>query len=160
MPKDTPSMAKNKIRRSLLAILDPHPSASEIEELWRYFDSRCVYCGIAITRESRTGHLDHVIASTSGGSNGIHNFVLSCARCNGDEKREEDWRIFLGRKAESEELVAERSKLIEGWLARAPTATLSPEVVQQVQAVIAQVVAHYDEAVARVRALRSPIGNG
>ena len=154
MPKDTPSMAKNKIRRSLLAILDPNPSASEIEEIWRYFDSRCAYCGVAIRRESRTGHLDHVIASTVDGGNGVHNYVLSCARCNGDEKRQEDWRIFLGRKAESEELAASRAKLIEGWLSRAPAATLSPEAEKQVQAMIAEVVAHYDEAVVKIRALR------
>lgn len=147
-------MAKNKIRRSLLAILDPHPSDSEVEELWRYFQSQCAYCGIEIARESRSGHLDHVIASTLGGGNGIHNCVLSCGRCNGDEKREEDWRIFLRRKAESAQLAEVRAERIEVWLSRAPAARLSPEAAQQAQAIIADAITHYEDAVARVRALR------
>lgn len=154
MPKDTPSMAKNKIRRSLLAILDPHPSASEVEALWRYFECRCAYCGVVIARESRTGHLDHVIASTSGGGNGIHNCVLSCARCNGDEKREEDWRNFLDRKAESAQVAAVRAELIESWLSRAPAATLSPEAERRALAIIADAIANYEEAVVKVRGLR------
>lgn len=39
MVKDTPPMAKNKIKRSLGAILDPHPSKKEENALWDYFDS-------------------------------------------------------------------------------------------------------------------------
>jgi hypothetical protein len=154
MPKDTPSMAKNKIRRSLLAILDPHPSKAEIEELWSYFGRSCAYCGVAIERGSRTGHLDHVIASTAGGSNGIHNCVLSCGRCNGDEKREEDWRTFLDRKAGGAEVAMTRAKLIEEWLSCVPVAVINPEAERQVQAIIAEAISHYEHAVTRMRALR------
>ncbi|WP_407943038.1 HNH endonuclease [Marinomonas atlantica] len=73
-------MAKNKIRRSLVSIIDPYPSKSEVDQLWEYFESRCAYCGISINRGSRTGHLDHLIPSSEGGSNSIYNHALSCAR--------------------------------------------------------------------------------
>jgi len=99
MAKNTPSMAKNMIKRSLLAVIDPHPSKAEVELLWKYFQSSCAYCGVEIPRESRTGHMDHVVSSALGGSNSIYNHVLSCSRCNGDEKKEESWQSFLTRKA-------------------------------------------------------------
>lgn len=152
--KDTPSMAKNKIRRSLVAILDPYPSASETEALWRHFGGCCAYCGKSIERASRTGHLDHVVSAAAGGSNGIHNHVLACASCNGDEKRQEEWRSFLSRKAESPHAALERGERIEAWLAQAKPSEVSPEVRRQAEAIIAEAVASYEQAVARVRALR------
>jgi hypothetical protein len=45
-------MAKNKMRRCLAAILDPHPSGAEVEELWDYFQSSCAYCGIPLAHIS------------------------------------------------------------------------------------------------------------
>lgn len=154
MSKDTPSMAKNKIRRSLLAILDPYPSKAEVDGLWQYFNDRCAYCGVGVERQSRTGHIDHVIASTIGGGNGTHNCVLSCARCNGDEKRDEDWRAFLYRKSETEKVAAMRAARIESWISLAPAAELSEESICQAQAIIADVISHYESAVEQIRALR------
>lgn len=86
MAKDTPSMAKNKIRRSLIAICDPHPSRKEVDALWAYFDSQCAYCRKPLDRASRVGHMDHLIPTTEGGSNSIFNHALSCGKCNGDDK--------------------------------------------------------------------------
>lgn len=157
MPKAkyTPSMAKNKIRRSLVAILEPYPSAEETDALWQHFGSCCAYCGRGIERALRTGHLDHVVSAATGGSNGIHNHVLACASCNGDEKREEAWRSFLNRKAESAQVALERSGHIEAWLAQAKPSGVRPEVKRQAEAIIAEAVASYEQAVAKVRALRS-----
>jgi hypothetical protein len=118
MPKDTPSMAKNKIKRCLRAILDPHPSQEEIGTLWAHFDSRCVYCGNQLDRQVRQGHLDHAVPTTSGGTNSIHSHVLACAKCNGDEKREEEWEKFLSRKCLSPEIFDARRLLILEWLSR------------------------------------------
>jgi len=78
MAKDAPSMVKNKMRRCFQAVIEPHPSKSDIDSLWEYFDSSCAYCGVKIDRGSRTGHVDHVVSSAAGGSNDIHmskNFV-------------------------------------------------------------------------------------
>lgn len=145
-------MAKNKIRRSLLAIIDPHPSPREVDKLWTHFESKCAYCGDVIPRESRTGHLDHVLASAAGGNNSIYNSVLSCARCNGDDKREEDWRAFLSRTVEPD-VAAVRAVPIEEWVSQAPATGRRPELAKQADGIVKEAIADYDRAVARMRAL-------
>lgn len=154
MPKDTPSMAKNKIRRSLAAIFDPYPSKTEVEKLWAYFESRCAYCGTSIDRESRTGHLDHLVPAAEGGSNNIHNHALSCDRCNGDEKREESWLSFLERKAESPQLFQARREKIANWLSQTPASSVSPEITAQAEAITEKAIASFEESVEEMRALR------
>ena len=44
MAKDTPSMAKNKMKRCFKAILVPHTTKQEENQLWEFFDSTCAYC--------------------------------------------------------------------------------------------------------------------
>jgi len=155
MPKDTPSMAKNKMRRCFAAILDPHPSKSEIAELWQYFDSMCAYCGAKLNRSSRTGHLDHVCSTSEGGGNSIHNHVLSCARCNGDEKREESWVTFLARKVTDPRIASVRKARIQEWLSREQTSPIfDPVKKQNAEAVIAAAIKSFDEAVEQLRRIR------
>ncbi|WPN45070.1 HNH endonuclease [Pseudomonas sp. P8_241] len=154
MAKDTPSMAKNKMRRCLAAILDPHPSGVEVEELWNYFQSSCAYCGIPLTRASRTGHLDHIVSSALGGSNEIHNHLLSCNKCNGDEKREEDWQSFLAGKVADSDLASERRAHISVWIGRAGREPLDPSAKAQAEIIISQALESFDEAVKKIRALR------
>lgn len=151
--KDTPSMAKNRIRRSLLAIIDPHPSRAEIDDLWNYFQSACAYCGILISRETRTGHLDHVVSSSLGGSNCIHNHVLACARCNGDEKREESWESFLARKATDPAVAAERHVQISHWMGQSKV-SVSPGFRLKADEIINRALADFDAAVKELRELR------
>ena len=156
MAKNTPSMAKNMIRRSLLAVIDPHPSKSEIDQLWKYFQSSCAYCGIEILRESRTGHLDHVVSSAMGGSNSIYNHVLSCSICNGDDKREESWQSFLPRKAIDQNLLTERHSRIAQWLALLPAQTPATQEIQfQIDAIINDAINNFDAAIKELRALRA-----
>lgn len=155
MAKDTPSMAKNKMRRCFAAILDPHPSNAEVEELWSYFESKCAYCGTHIERKSRTGHLDHVLATSEGGTNSIHNHVLACARCNGDEKREESWVTFLLRKADTPSEASERKVKIELWLSyKSAAVDLSLEAKQAANEVIATAIESFDRAIERLREIR------
>lgn len=152
--KDTPSMAKNKIRRALLAIVDPHPKPPEITELWAYFDSSCAYCGIAIHRDSRAGHIDHLVSSAVGGSNSIYNHVLSCARCNGDEKREEAWESFLARKTNDPATLAARHSKITSWLNRNVSVSLQNQVRAQADAIISNAIDNFDSAIKELRVLR------
>ena len=44
------------------------------------------------------------------------NRVLACARCNGDEKRERDWREFLGEKCDDPAVLEHRRALIQTWV--------------------------------------------
>jgi hypothetical protein len=153
MAKDTPSMAKNKMNRCFKAILDPHPNKKEIDSLWMYFNSCCAYCGKGIQRSSRTGHLDHVLSSAAGGTNSIYNHVLSCAICNGDEKREEDWHIFLHKKSSSSKLAQEREYKIKVWLQKAPTSISNPEFEREAEHIINKSIAEFDNAVLKLRQL-------
>jgi len=147
-------MAKNKMRRSLLAIVDPHPSRTEIDLLWSYFQSCCAYCGVTIPRDSRTGHIDHVVSSALGGSNCIYNHVLSCARCNGDDKREEPWESFLAKKVCDTALFTERHARISTWLSRSSGSLLPPDTRAHVDAIIGHAIGSFDSAVQELRALR------
>ena len=156
MAKDTPSMAKNKIRRCLGAVLDPHPTSSEVKTLWMYFQSTCAYCGIYIDPESRTGHLDHIIPSALGGTNEIHNYLLACSRCNGDEKRDEDWQSFLERKIADRALVDTRRSHILAWIGKANGRVIrDPAVIAEADAIIFQALEEFDIAVKKLRALRA-----
>lgn len=154
MAKDTPSMAKNKIKRSLGAIYDSHPSKKEVNTLWEYFDYQCAYCGTLIDRDSRTGHIDHLVPTAEGGTNSIYNHALSCARCNGDEKREEAWEPFLKSKSYSFEEYKQKKNKISQWLQRAPTRVNDPEVISVRESIINKALADFDAAVVQMRELR------
>jgi 5-methylcytosine-specific restriction endonuclease McrA len=154
MVKDTPSMAKNKIKRSLSAICDPHPSKKEEKALWEYFNYQCAYCGIEIEKDSRTGHLDHLVPSSEVGTNSIFNHALSCAKCNGDDKREEEWGSFLKKKAETEAILQSRRDHIEGWLQQAPASTNTTEFISMRESIIDKALSDFDSSVAKMRELR------
>lgn len=155
MPKDTPSMAKNKMRRCFAAILDPHPSKSELAELWEYFENSCAYCDARLERSARTGHLDHVRPISDGGKNSIHNHVLSCARCNSDEKREESWVTFLQNKVTNPSLASERKAKIEAWLSlELPSQTFNLARRKEAETIITMAIESFDTAVKQLRRMR------
>lgn len=41
--------------------------------------------------------------------------MLACARCNGDEKREREWREFLGENCNDPAVLDQRRSLIQAW---------------------------------------------
>ncbi len=156
MPKDTPSMAKNKMTRCFAAILDPHPSDGEKEKLWRYFKSQCAYCGKRLTRSKRNAHLDHIVPSSEGGTNSIYNHVLSCATCNGDEKRDQNWESFLRDKSKDESIFRGRKKLIDEWRARQPDKIKLPKALKkQADEVVKDAISTFESAVDRLRSIRN-----
>ncbi|HFE47021.1 MAG TPA: hypothetical protein ENJ18_16310 [Nannocystis exedens] len=101
------------MRRTISEIVDPGLSRREKDEIWSHFKSSCAFCGNYIERDSRTGHMDHL---ESNGGNGPRNRVLSCARCNGDEKRERNWLEFLGEKCKYPADLTRRRALIQAWV--------------------------------------------
>lgn len=156
MPKDTPSMTKNKIKRCLNAILDPHPGPEDVAHLWEHFQSSCAYCGVALERSSRQGHLDHAVPAALGSTNSIHSHVLACNRCNGDEKRQESWEAFLTKKCSAPDILNSRRSRIVEWLMMkdASRRTIDPNVQRRAQAVIDEALASFDDSVAKMRRLR------
>ena len=113
----SPSQARNSIKRALKAVIDPVAKAKEKNAVWLFFQNRCAYCDCEIERDSRTGHIDHLIAEADGGSNRLSNLVLTCAVCNGDEKREMDWEEFIAEKCGADERArAARVATIKEWV--------------------------------------------
>lgn len=154
MANHSPSQARNYIRKSLRAILDPPPKAlKDIDALWQHFGSACAYCGVAIERNSRSGQLDHSDSSALGGSNSIFNRVLACGKCNGDLKREMPWDEFLKSQATETTIYAERLAKIESWRSRAEAREPTIDAAK-VESIINQAIAAYDAAVAELRSLR------
>lgn len=159
MAKVTPSMAKNQIKRSLLQIVDLHPNKMQKQQIWRYFDNKCAYCDITIDPNSRQGHLDHLLAVQNGGSNDIYNFVLACNICNGDEKRETQWREFLISKCKnlSDSTYVERLTKIETWQRQSIMSQIDTEVLARMEVIIDTAKANFDQSVEQMRILRDSI---
>ena len=113
----TPSQARNAIRKCLKSIIDPRPDQHDVDRLWNYFSARCAYCGQQMDRGLRNAHVDHLVAESTGGSNRLANLVLSCGKCNGDEKREASWEDFLVNKCggNTQELQLRRAKILD-WI--------------------------------------------
>lgn len=160
MGKMTPSAAKNAIRRALVGILDSHPKVSQISEIWSFFDFSCAYCGRILVRGNRDAHIDHLVPTGAGGSNALANFVLACGICNGDEKRDEEWKTFLRMKATDPATYKARRKRIEEWIASCPCGvTYDASVLSLVNLEVDRAISAFDVALKRVRALKSATHN-
>lgn len=148
----TPSQAKNFIKRSLQAVLDRPPSLTERRRLWAHFDSRCAYCDTLVPFDDRGSHLDHLV---SGATNHISNRVPSCAQCNEVEKRDKPWKPFLHTKCLTGSEFERREARILAWVAASSAAgQASQNPAAAAEAEIAAVIATYDAALERIRALR------
>lgn len=115
MPPVSTAFAKNVVRRALMQVADPAPDRRQQLLIWDFFASACAYCGRAISKQSKEGHIDHLVSASLGGRNHIANRVLSCAPCNEKEKRDAHWEDFLRVKCGDESLLAERRARIEEW---------------------------------------------
>lgn len=156
MGKMTPSAAKNAIRRALVGVIDPHPSASQVHRLWAFFESRCAYCGRELVRGNRDAHVDHLVPTRTGGSNSLGNFVLSCGICNGDEKRDGHWESFLRKKAPDEVTFKARKERIAAWISSCSSnPACDSSVLDTVNEGIDRAVASFDTALQNIRRLKN-----
>lgn len=147
MPEMTVGQAKNSMRWAARAIVEGKLTTIDKDAIWAFFDSTCAYCGKALSRALREGHLDH--ADPKNG-NHLGNRVLACGPCNGNEKREEPWESFVARK--DPEHAEGRAARIREWVARHPAPVLShdPEV-EAAQQSVEVAIAHFDAACANLR---------
>ena len=109
------SGAKNAMHRAIQDLLCRPLTTKEKDRVWEYFKSRCAYCEKRINRAHRHGHMDQIDCSATGGGNAIRNRVLACKECNGNEKREENWKRFLKSKCKDAELFHRRRDKISAW---------------------------------------------
>ena len=148
MTRTSVSQAKNTVRRALRAIVDREPSEQEKSRLWKFFESSCAYCGRALNRVDRKGHIDHLIHD---GPNHISNRVLSCPTCNGDEKRDRDWLVFLKEKVSNAALFKKRKKKIKVWVTSNKTAAPVQHKSGLLAREIARVMASVDRAAGKLK---------
>lgn len=128
----TPSQARNAIKRSLKALIDPKINKADKTIIWEYFEHQCAYCGCGLNPNERKAHIDHVIPESEGGSNRLCNLILTCATCNGDEKREMQWQAFLASKYDVKSAeYKQRSQKITDWFVLQPG---SPTITTEQQA--------------------------
>lgn len=151
MPAPTPSYVKNIIQRSLREIVDPSPSSKEKQTIWDFFNSKCAYCGKKLRKERREGHIDHLVPD---GTNQLRNRVLSCADCNGDEKRDKPWKEFLAQKCSNKQIEAERKSKILQWQSTHEAPILGKDILSKIKSLADDVTARYDEILDQVRRLR------
>ena len=161
MAKDTVPIAKNQMQRSLLKIIYDYPKEKDKQKIWQYFESHCAYCDCEIEQGSRKGHLDHLIAISNGGTNDIHNFVLACSICNGDEKREQHWLGFLQLKCKnlSQAVFEQRYQKIIDWQRQAEILKIDDEVQIEIEKINLQAKQDFDHAVVKMRALKQKISS-
>ena len=148
-----PPQARNAIRKALWSVLDRRPRKSEVDALWVFFESKCAYCGTQLDRSKREGHIDHLLAAASRGSNHISNCVLACGRCNGDNKREMAWELFLRSINKNDDDFALRRDRIMNWvsLRRGLAPSYDSSLVDFVDAEVCMAIEAFDEALARIR---------
>lgn len=115
MPPVSTAFAKNVVRRALMQIADPAPDRRQQLLIWDFFGSACAYCGRVLTKETKEGHIDHLVPASLGGRNHIANRVLACAPCNEKEKRDAPWEGFLETKCTDKQVRAHRRSRIEEW---------------------------------------------
>jgi hypothetical protein len=150
MPRMTSAYAKNIIRRTLRAVVDPEPTIHDIERVWEYFGSACAYCDQKLRHHNREGDIDHLV---SGATNHISNRVLSCKPCNGDKKRDRDWLEFLRDTSSDKVAFRERRDKINSWCrANRPTKQILSNLV--IQKEIDQAIRAFELAYLRLYRLR------
>ena len=149
-PSMTPSQARNAIKRALVELIDPSPSAREVERLWQHFRSACAFCGRALRRDKREAHSDHLIPSSQKGRNHICNRVLACAKCNGDEKLDLNWQAFLLIKSPQDHV--ERRQRILDWVeSNRASCKVTDDDIQVAHVEAEKVLAAFNQACSRLR---------
>ncbi|HJP58885.1 MAG TPA: HNH endonuclease [Gemmatimonadaceae bacterium] len=108
---------KNIVRRGFSELVDPGPDAAEKAQIWAFFQSECAFCGRALKKGAKEGHIDHLLSASGGGANHLGNRLLACAPCNEKEKRESHWDTFLSLKCESPQRFQSRHRRIKDWIA-------------------------------------------
>ncbi|MEK7795568.1 MAG: HNH endonuclease signature motif containing protein [Candidatus Hydrogenedentota bacterium] len=155
----TIGLAKNRICQALRELVDPTPSKKHIDELWLYFQERCAYCEAPLSREERRGHADHLLPSSKGGTSDLSNRVLSCPSCNGDEKLDQDWVLFLRAKCGDEDLFRLRKRRIDDWVEThaAKRRPIDEDLHRLIELKSSEICLLIDSAAAEVRNLRQEV---
>jgi hypothetical protein len=88
------------------------------EILLSHFDSRCFYCGKALTGKQRETHVDHFIPWSFVQSDHLWNLVLACNQCNSSKSDKLVERGFLDIiiKRNEELIYSENNRLLDDFM--------------------------------------------
>ena len=155
MGKQTPGLTRNQIRRSLRELVDPSPTDKEKNEIRKFFNYECAYCGKRI-KQSKEGHIDHLVSSALGGVNNISNRVLSCADCNEKEKLDMAWEKFLSQKNLNKDLLQKRKEKILQWQAQyGDQRKIEIKIIEIINHCGDEIIKIYNEKVENIRKLKN-----
>ena len=115
MPSISNAYVKNIMNRRISELLEPSPNQKEKKQLRAFFQNLCVFCGAKLGEAKGDTHFDHLVAASAGGRNGLSNRVISCSRCNVEEKRDGDWEPFLHTKCLDDQTFVARRQQILNW---------------------------------------------
>jgi hypothetical protein len=148
-----PAQVKNLMRRGLRLLVDPEPDLAARRALITYFENRCAYCDTSLAGVQ--GDMDHLVPAALGGSNALANRVLSCKQCNAQEKRDQQWDVFLRQKIPDVQVRETRQRRIEDWVVRnGGHPTLEASVLAVLDVESKKATEAYDDAVRRLRDVR------
>lgn len=153
------SNATNSMRRAIEGLFYRPLNSKEKNLIWEYFESRCAYCDKLTDRAHRHGHMDHLDCTAFVGGNYIRNRVLACKECNGNEKRDYDWKEFLKSKCRDRETFYLRKKRIVAWQKQFPPLipiVLSPDA-EFARTDLLGAIANFQEKFARFRTLKRDV---
>jgi hypothetical protein len=78
-PSDKRSMERREIRKARIEANGGAHSKQDVAEIRVRQGDTCAYCGVNL---EGSGHVDHIIPLSLGGSNGKENIQLACRSCN------------------------------------------------------------------------------
>ena len=104
----------------------------------------------------KQGHIDHLFPSSLGGLNHVSNRVLSCAKCNEAEKRDEAWQLFIIQKNPDKAILHTRIAKIQEWQKLNKKPTLDQGMLNEIEKLSDQVVTKYNTKVRAARKLNMP----
>ena len=159
MPHHKAPQVRSAIRFGLRSILDPELTKAQRERVRQFFQFECAFCARPLPPGTRS-HMDHLISVAAGGTNHLSNRVLACESCNGNEKLEREWLVFLRSKSENDDVLRTRERRIREWSnANQPAIVLLPPDQQRLlNSETLAVVQAFDRAVERLRAARLHAG--
>ena len=107
-------------------------------------------------RGLRHAHVDHLVAESTGGSNRLANLVLSCGKCNGDEKREASWEEFLVNKCGDniQELQLRRTRIRDWIELNGSVQGLANHQIELIEAAFTRINTTFTACVSELRAIR------
>ena len=153
----TPSQARNAIKKSLKALVDPKITKADKAVIWQHFENCCAYCGCGLNPNERKVHIDHVIPESEGGSNRLCNLILTCPTCNGDEKRDMPWQEFLTTKydAKSKKYKRRYDKIMSWFELNSGSPTITNEQQAQLKNAFDEINASYSKVVEQIKQTNS-----